>query len=91
MAHNVNMSIRSYIDMVKDEQIQRYRNQTASEVLIGSVHYDVKDWDSVMTRGGYHMVIPNKHATWESMHTWIREHIGEQHYSWNGNHFCFIA
>ena len=84
------MNIREFIREKKAEHEQRYRNQTAAEVLLKSVKPLIEDWTTVFRSGGYYLVNPNTTPPrWEEIHPWCMETFGYDHYAWNGNNFWF--
>ena len=83
------MNIREFIREKRDEHLDRYRNQSAAEVLLKTVPPEIKDWTAVFRSGGYHMVNPNVGPLWQEMHIWCVEQFGVDNYAWNGNNFWF--
>ena len=81
------MNIREYISQVKESRRKKYLSQSASEVLLKKVNYEITDWDSVMESGGYYCIVPRSISKWSEMHIWLQDNIGQDRYSWNGNHF----
>lgn len=83
------MNIREFINEKKAAHEQRYRNQTAAEVLLKSVKPHIEDWNAVFHSGGYYLVNPNTTPRWEEIHRWCVENLGDNRYAWNGNNFWF--
>lgn len=82
------MNIQDYIEYAKERHIQRYRGQSAAEVLLKKVTPNVLDWYRVLREGGYYDV-QIKLSEWEEMHRWLRDNVGEEHYTWTGATFWF--
>ena len=86
------MNIRDFIIEKRTQHSQRYRNQTAAEVLLEAVPPEIPNWAEVFRDGGYYMVNPNLGGwvdKWQEMHQWCVANFGENHYAWNGNNFWF--
>lgn len=90
MAHSGTITIQQYVELADEAHAERYRNQSAAEVLMHAVPAHIPDWNAVMRKGGYYHVIPNwTHTSWSYMHEWLQCNIGREHYAWNGENFWF--
>lgn len=57
----------------------------------GKHNHDV-DWNSRFKRAGYYSAEVSRQSithSWNQMHQWCKEHIGEKKYAWTGSTFWF--
>ncbi len=84
------MKIQDYVELMVEQNQKRYRNQSAAEVLLKAHSFQIKDWHTVLSRGGYYSVqLGRATAEWSEMHQWLNDNIGNRHYTWTGSTFWF--
>lgn len=83
------MNIRDYIEQAKNQHREAYMKQSASEVLLKNLKYEIEDWRSVLTAGGFYPSNQKMTRGWPSIDEWCRDHIGVSHYLWAGGTLWF--